>query len=88
ILFYLINRSQVLFGEDEISLLETSGKFLLNNKTKYGSDHIKVNYGTLSIFNALFQKYWIGARRLLRHSFNGKTIRFFGPEVRIRRGYH
>ena len=44
--------------ENELSILETSGKILLNDNSKYGSDHIKVHYGALSIFNAIYKKYY------------------------------
>ncbi|GAA5810964.1 hypothetical protein MFLAVUS_004393 [Mucor flavus] len=33
--------------KNELSILETSGKILLNDNSKYGSDHIKVHYGAL-----------------------------------------
>ncbi|OBZ85223.1 hypothetical protein A0J61_06719 [Choanephora cucurbitarum] len=47
----------ILLEEDELSILETSGKILLDDNSKYGSDHIKVHYGALSIFNSLYKKY-------------------------------
>lgn len=48
----------ILVDENELSILETSGKILLNDNSKYGSDHIKVHYGALSIFNAIYKKYY------------------------------
>ncbi|KAG0973467.1 hypothetical protein G6F29_012823 [Rhizopus arrhizus] len=47
----------ILDGDNELAVLETSGKILLNDNAKYGLDHIKVHYGALSIFNAIFKKY-------------------------------
>lgn len=41
----------------EICLLETSGKLLLRDNTKYGFDHIKGNFGSLTIFNNIYKKY-------------------------------
>lgn len=41
----------------EICLLETSGKLLLRDNTKYGFDHIKSNFGSLNIFNNIYKKY-------------------------------
>lgn len=43
---------------NERSLLETSGKILLDDNSKYGNNHIKIHYGALSIFNALYKKYY------------------------------
>ncbi|KAL7313332.1 hypothetical protein PS15m_007093 [Mucor circinelloides] len=42
----------------EICLLETSGKLLLRDNTKYGFDHIKCNFGSLNIFNNIYKKYY------------------------------
>ncbi|EIE76669.1 hypothetical protein RO3G_01373 [Rhizopus delemar RA 99-880] len=47
----------VLDRDNELAVLGTFGKILLNDKTKYGLDHIKVHYGALSIFNATYKKY-------------------------------
>ncbi|KAG0734405.1 hypothetical protein G6F22_017020 [Rhizopus arrhizus] len=47
----------ILDGDNELAVLETSGKRLLNDNAKYGLDHIKVHYGALSIFNTIFKKY-------------------------------
>ncbi|CEI89494.1 hypothetical protein RMCBS344292_03849 [Rhizopus microsporus] len=44
--------------ENELSILETSGKILLDDNSKYGSDHIKIHYGALSIFNAVYKMYY------------------------------
>lgn len=53
--------------DNELSILETSGKILLNDNSKYGSDHIKVYYGGLSIFNAIFKKhYWASETTALK----------------------
>jgi hypothetical protein len=41
----------------EICLLETSGKLFLRDNTKYGFDHIKGNFGSLTIFNKIYKKY-------------------------------
>ncbi|RCH81236.1 hypothetical protein CU098_004429 [Rhizopus stolonifer] len=48
----------IIADEDEISILETSGKILLNDNSKYGSDHIKVHFGALTMFNAIYKKYY------------------------------
>lgn len=48
----------ILVDENELSILEASGKILLNNNSKYDSDHIKVHYGALNIFNAIYKKYY------------------------------
>jgi hypothetical protein len=42
----------------EICLLETSGKFLLNDDPKYGYDHIKGTFGALSMLNKTMKKYY------------------------------
>ena len=47
----------ILFGEDELCLLETSGKFMLEDNSKYGYDHIKMTFGALCLFNAIYKKY-------------------------------
>lgn len=47
----------ILYGENKISILDTSSKILLNEKSKYGVDHIKVHYGATSICNSLYKKY-------------------------------
>lgn len=44
--------------ENELSILEASGKILLDDNSKYGSDHIKIHYGALSIFNAVYKMYY------------------------------
>ncbi|KAG1530016.1 hypothetical protein G6F51_013968 [Rhizopus arrhizus] len=43
---------------NEISILETSGKFMLDDNSKYGYDHVKCTFGALTIFNAAFKKYF------------------------------
>ncbi|KAG0890719.1 hypothetical protein G6F34_012287 [Rhizopus arrhizus] len=43
---------------NEISILETSGKFMLDDNSKYGYDHVKCTFGALIIFNAAFKKYF------------------------------
>ncbi|KAI8365576.1 hypothetical protein BD560DRAFT_332655, partial [Blakeslea trispora] len=69
----------ILFGEDEICLLETSGKFMLEDNSNlflvewlsiaakfrnetfdiylYGYDHIKMTFGALCLFNAVYKKH-------------------------------
>ncbi|ORE01803.1 hypothetical protein BCV72DRAFT_320122, partial [Rhizopus microsporus var. microsporus] len=41
----------------EICLLETSRKLFLRDNTKYGFDHTKGNFGSLTIFNNIYKKY-------------------------------
>lgn len=48
----------VLDGEIEIGILETSGKYLLNDNSKYGLDHVKGTFGALAIFNTIFKTYY------------------------------
>ncbi|KAG1005310.1 hypothetical protein G6F57_008522 [Rhizopus arrhizus] len=64
---YLLKSSQEKYNADgcivdeennEMFLLEVSGKLLLNEKWKYGYDHVKCTFGALSIFNAAFKKYF------------------------------
>lgn len=47
----------ILDGDNELCLLETSGKFLLGDSGKYGYDYIEVTFDALSIFNATYKKY-------------------------------
>lgn len=67
---YLLKSSQEKYNADgcivdeednEMFLLETSGKLMLNEKWKYGYDHVKCTFGALSIFNAAFKKYFFAA---------------------------
>lgn len=44
-------------SKNEICLLETSGCYLLGDLPKYGYDHVKGAFGTLTMFNAAFKKY-------------------------------
>lgn len=44
-------------SNNEICLLETSGCYLLGDLPKYGYDHVKGAFGTLTMFNAAFKKY-------------------------------
>ncbi|CAO3667671.1 unnamed protein product [Rhizopus stolonifer] len=64
---YLLKSSQEKYNADgcivdeednEMFLLEISGKLMLNEKWKYGYDHVKCTFGALSIFNAAFKKYF------------------------------
>ncbi|CEG82149.1 hypothetical protein RMATCC62417_16265 [Rhizopus microsporus] len=41
----------------KICLLETSGKLFLRDNIKYGFDHVKGNFGSLTIFNNIYKKY-------------------------------
>lgn len=43
---------------NEVFVLETSRKLMLNEKWEYGYDHVKCTFGALSIFNAAFKKYF------------------------------
>ncbi|KAG2204544.1 hypothetical protein INT47_012603 [Mucor saturninus] len=45
-------------NDNEILLLETSGELKLNEKWKYGYDHVKCTFGALSTYNAAFKKYY------------------------------
>jgi hypothetical protein len=45
------------FG-NEISLLETSGCYLLNGRSKYGFDYVKATFGALMLFNGILKKYF------------------------------
>ncbi|KAG1318805.1 hypothetical protein G6F62_012162 [Rhizopus arrhizus] len=67
---YLLKSSEEKYNADgcivdeennEMFLLEVSGKLLLNEKWKYGYDHVKCTFGALSIFNAAFKKYFFAA---------------------------
>lgn len=51
----------ILDGDLEVCLLETSGKLLYNESGKHGLDHIKATFGTLSVFNAIYKKYFWGS---------------------------
>ncbi|KAG1457852.1 hypothetical protein G6F46_006691 [Rhizopus delemar] len=53
----------VLFGDVEVFLLETSGKLFHNESGKYGLDHIKSNFGALTMFNDIYKKYYWGSER-------------------------
>lgn len=64
---YLLKSSEEKYNADgcivdeednEIFLLETSGKLMLNEKWNCGYDHVKCTFGALSIFNAAFKKYF------------------------------
>lgn len=64
---YLLKSSQEKYNADgcivdeednEMFLFETSGNLMLNEKWKYGYDHVKCTFGALSIFNAAFKKYF------------------------------
>ncbi|CAO3695165.1 unnamed protein product [Rhizopus microsporus] len=68
---YLLKSSQEKYSADgcivdeednEMFLLETSGKLMLNEKWKYGYDHVKCTFGALSIFNAAFKKYFFATK--------------------------
>ncbi|KAG1454166.1 hypothetical protein G6F46_007552 [Rhizopus delemar] len=60
-----ISESNFIDEEDnEMFLLETSGKLMLNEKWKYGYDHVKCTFGALSIFNAAFKKYFFAAEAM------------------------
>lgn len=62
----------IVDGGVEICLLETSGKLLLRDNSKYGYDHIKCNFGSLNIFNNIYNKYYWGSKETagrLRISF-------------------
>lgn len=48
----------ILYGDMELSILETSGKILLNDNSKYDNGHTKIHYGALSILNAIYKKYY------------------------------
>lgn len=48
----------VLDGDLEVCLLENSRKLLHNESGKYGLDHIKAEFGALSIFNATYKRYF------------------------------
>lgn len=48
----------IIDNDMEICLLETSGKLLLRDNTKYGFDHIKCNFGSLNIFNNIYKKHY------------------------------
>lgn len=37
---------------------------MLNEKWKYGYDHVKCTFGALSIFNAAFKKYFFAAEAM------------------------
>lgn len=63
---YLLKSSQEKYNADgcivneennEVFLLETSGKLMLKERWKYGYDHVKCTFGALTIFNAAFKKY-------------------------------
>lgn len=63
---YLLKSSQEKYNADgcivneennEMFLLETSGKLMLKERWKYGYDHVKCTFGALTIFNADFKKY-------------------------------
>lgn len=59
-------KSDTCILDDEnnaISVLETSGKFMLDNNSKYGYNHAKCTFGALSILNATFKKYF-GSREV------------------------
>lgn len=45
-------------NEDEIMLLETSGKAFLVDNSRFGYDHIKGAFGALSILNSIMKKYY------------------------------
>ncbi|KAG2204545.1 hypothetical protein INT47_012604 [Mucor saturninus] len=54
--------------DNEMFLLETSGKLKLNEKWKYGYDHVKCTFGALSIYNAAFKKYFFATEKTaLKH---------------------
>lgn len=54
--------------DNEVFLLETSGKLRLNEKWKCGYDHVKCTFNALTIFNAAFKKI------LLCHGRNSNQI--------------
>jgi hypothetical protein len=47
----------VMSNKIELFLLETSGKFLLSDKARFGYDHIKGTFGCLTIYNQILKKY-------------------------------
>lgn len=47
---------------NELFLLETSGRLDLEQKWKYGYDHIKCTFGALSLFNSAFKKYFFASK--------------------------
>lgn len=64
---YILKSSQENYKADgciiddknnELFVLETSGKLMLDEKWKYGYDHVKCMFGALTIFNAAFKKYF------------------------------
>ncbi|KAI8973813.1 hypothetical protein BDF20DRAFT_805005, partial [Mycotypha africana] len=44
--------------DNEVFILEISGKLMLNEKWKYGYDHVKCTFGALTIFNSAYKKYF------------------------------
>lgn len=47
--------------QNELCILETSGPLKLGDKCKYGYDHIKGAFGSLTLFNDLFKKYYMAS---------------------------
>lgn len=47
---------------NEMFVPETCGRLMLNEKWKYGYDHVKCTFGAMTIFNAAFKKYFFATK--------------------------
>lgn len=47
--------------QNELCIFEASGSLKLGDKRKYGCDHVKGAFGSLTLFNGLFKKYYMAS---------------------------